>query len=930
MSDKKTNYKDTLALPFTEFPMKANLAQREPEMLSRWDQMDLYGQIQQARQGRPKFILHDGPPYANGNIHLGTVLNKVLKDIIIKSKTMQNILSPYVPGWDCHGLPIENAMLKELGESKPAAGQEGDFRRRCREYAARYIDIQRAEFMRLGVLGQWADPYITMKPLYEAITARELGKFIAKGSVYKSRKPVYWCASCVTARAEAEVEYQDHTTPSIYVKFPMIDEVADVIPAAAGYKVSVVIWNTTPWTIPANLALAFHPEYDYVLVDAGDGEAFIMAERLAPICMDAFGKPLKVLATFTAAGLEKKKAQHPLGYRESLIVLAEYVTLDSGTGIVHIAPGHGQEDYEVGLAYGLDAYSPVDDFGKFTHEVPEWAGTYVFAANKSVNKTLAERGMLLEQHDEQHQYPHCWRCKEPIIFRSTEQWFISMSENELRRKALDEIKRVGWIPAWGRDRIYGMVENRPDWCISRQRSWGVPIVAFHCDHCHEILLSKEVVDHVADIFAKETSDAWFDKSAEELLPADFKCPKCGWSSFSKETDILDVWFDSGVSYAAVCETDPQLGAPVDLYLEGSDQHRGWFHSTLLAAVGTRDRAPYKTVLTHGFVVDGKGYKMSKSLGNTIPPMQIIEKFGAEILRLWTAGSDYRDDIRISDEIVNGLVDGYRKVRITLRFMLGTLNDFDPAEHALPEAELDELERFILAKWEMLRQRLLRAYNEYEFHQVYHLLLNFCAVDLSSFYLDIRKDTLYADAIGDPTRRGAQTAIHTLVGEMLRLMAPIFSFTADEAWQYLPGEKEDSVHLALFGAEKPARIDQALLKRWDDLLEVRGAVNKAIETAIERKLIKQRLEAELTIAGDDKLRAMLGAYGDSLLRLFMVAKVTVVAELTGEPLALSEALGTIKVGLEPTTAPKCPRCWNRDETVGRGHPELCSRCAAVIA
>jgi len=929
MSEKKNDYKETLHLPKTDFPMKADLARREPEILAQWDATDVYGKIQQAQSGKPKFLLHDGPPYANGHIHLGTVLNKVLKDIIVKSKTMQGFHAPYVPGWDCHGLPIESAMLKEQAGAKPKPGEEGDFRRRCRKYAERYIDVQRDEFKRLGVLGQWGDPYVTMKPLYEAITAREFGRFVKAGSVYKNRKPVYWCAECGTALAEAEVEYHDHRTASIYVKFAMVDPVTDVIPEAEGYRVSVIIWTTTPWTIPANLALAFHPEFDYVLADVGDGEAFIMAEALAAYCLDAFDKPLKILATFKAAPLEGRKAMHPLGMRESVIVLADYVTTESGTGIVHIAPGHGQEDYETGLKYNLPVYSPVDDDGKYTREVPEWEGVFVFDANDKVNEALAARGNLLRQDLTEHQYPFCWRCKRPIIFRATEQWFISMAANDLRAKALSEIRGTEWIPAWGRERIFGMVENRPDWCISRQRTWGVPIIAFSCKKCGQTVLDHKLVEHVADIFEQNNSDAWFDLTARELLPAGYVCPKCGGAHFDKESDILDVWFDSGVSYAAVCETDPQLGVPVDLYMEGSDQHRGWFHSTLLAAVGTRGRAPYKTVLTHGFVVDGEGRKMSKSLGNTIPPEQIINKYGAEILRLWTAGSDYRDDIRISDQIVQGLVDGYRKVRNTLRFMLGTLDDFDPEKHAVPESELSETERYILARWEGIQQRLIKAYNDYDFHLIYHQLLNFCSVDLSAFYLDIRKDALYADAADDPLRRGTQTVIYTLADEMLRLMAPIFSFTAEEAWKHLPGERVASVHLAAFAPARPARRQPELLDRWQQVLTVRGVVTKAIEVARDNGLLRQSLEAELKLAAPAALRALLAAFGEQLRRVLQVAQVELVDELPGEPTAAGEG-GSIRILVEPTTAPKCPRCWDRSTTVGRDHPELCSRCVTVLA
>jgi len=930
MNVKKPGYKETLLLPATKFPMKADLPRQEPLLLEKWHNSHLYERILEARKGRPSFVLHDGPPYANGHIHLGTALNKILKDIIIKSKSMQNFRAPFVPGWDCHGLPIENAMLKERGEAKPKPGEEGEFRRLCRTYAEHYIEVQRREFMRLGGLGQWFDPYVTMKAQYEAITARELGRFVAAGSVFKSRKPVYWCAHCVTALAEAEVEYHDQKTPSIFVRFPMIDGVTDVIPEAKGLQVSVVIWTTTPWTIPANLALAFHPEYDYVLADAGNGEAYIMAERLAAICMETFGRPLKILARFNATHLERRRAKHPLGMRESLIILADFVTLDSGTGIVHIAPGHGHEDYEVGLQYGLPAYAPVDDHGRFTKDVPQWQGVFVFDANEPVKAALTQAGNLLAVHDEMHQYPHCWRCKDPIIFRSTEQWFISMTANDLRKKALEEIDRTRWIPQWGRDRIFGMMENRPDWCISRQRSWGVPIVAFTCRDCNELLLSADIVNHVAAIFEKETADAWFDRTAPELLPPGTVCGKCGGANLEKERDILDVWFDSGVSFAAVCEPDSQLGVPVDLYLEGSDQHRGWFHSSLLVGVGTRGQAPYKSVLTHGFVVDGEGRKMSKSIGNVIAPQSLIDQYGAEILRLWVAASDYSEDIRISDQIIVGLVDGYRKVRNTIRFMLGCLSDFDPTANAVPYDVLDEIDRFILLRWEVMKQRLYQAYDDYEFHLVYHHLLNFCSTDLSAFYLDVQKDTLYDDAEKNRLRRSAQTAINTVADEMLRLMAPIFSFTAEEAWAHLPRPETDSVHLALFAPLHPERLDEVFAERWRKLIEIRAAVTKAIEVARDAGLLRESAEADLVLAAPDDVCALLDIYGARVLRFFKLANMTWANRLDGKPTISVNVLGGISVRVTLTKALKCVRCWNRDASVGHEHSEVCARCASVLA
>ncbi|MGD8775938.1 MAG: isoleucine--tRNA ligase, partial [Syntrophobacterales bacterium] len=630
------DYKKTLNLPRTEFPMKANLAKREPEILDKWEQMDLYGELRRTSQGRPRYVLHDGPPYANGHIHLGTALNKILKDMIVRSRQVMGYDSVYVPGWDCHGLPIEHQVEKELGSQKLGMSQL-ELRHRCRAYADKFIDIQRQEFKRLGVVGDWQNPYLTMAYDYEATIARELGKFVTQGSVYKSKKPIYWCSSCLTALAEAEVEYEEHESPSIYVKFPLLDDLTPIVPTLEGKAVFVLIWTTTPWTIPANLAIALHPDYDYAVV-ALSNEVWIIAEGLVEEVMArASISDYDILARLTAGQLEGMKCRHPFIERESVIVQAPYVTLDVGTGCVHTAPGHGREDFETALKYDLDIYSPVDDNGRFTEEVPYFSGQFVFDANIDVNKKIAEVGNLVREETITHSYPHCWRCKEPVIFRATEQWFISMESNGLRMKALESIENeVDWIPSWGQERIHGMIANRPDWCISRQRAWGVPITVFYCQECGEILASPEVLEHVASRFAREGADIWFSEEAAQLLPPQTTCNRCGGSAFTKEMDILDVWFDSGVSYAAVLEPRQDLHSPADLYLEGSDQHRGWFHSSLLAAVGTRGTAPYRTVLTHGFVVDGGGRKMSKSLGNVIAPDEVIEKYGAEILRLWVA------------------------------------------------------------------------------------------------------------------------------------------------------------------------------------------------------------------------------------------------------------------------------------------------------
>ncbi|MBW2619351.1 MAG: isoleucine--tRNA ligase, partial [Deltaproteobacteria bacterium] len=710
---QKPDFKETLNLPNTSLKMKANLPQREPAMLARWAEEDLYGLIRRSSAGKPRFILHDGPPYANGKIHLGTVLNKVLKDFIIKSRQMSGFDAVYVPGWDCHGLPIEHQVDQELGRKKEGMSQ-GEVRRYCRKYAAKFLDIQREEFKRLGVLGDWESPYQTMDYQYEAITARELGRFFLSGAVFRSKKPVYWCTKCRTALAEAEVEYHLHTSPSIFVRFPLLDSITDIFPQAKGLTAAAVIWTTTPWTIPSNLAIALNPDLDYVVASvkrAGGQEAWIVAEGLLNLTM----KDLKI-SDFTVLGridpraLERRKARHPLYDRPSVFVLADYVTLEAGTGCVHTAPGHGREDFETGIEYGLEIYSPLDDDGCYTQDVGPFAGLCVTdkATNQAVNQALEEVGALLHQTKISHEYPHCWRCKEPIIFRATPQWFISMEETNLRDKALKEIKKCDWWPRWGEERIYGLIENRPDWCISRQRSWGVPITIFRCRACGRYHLDEAAVEHVFEVFKAEGADAWFDRPAVELLPLGAVCPGCGAADWDKETDILDVWFDSGTSWAAVLEVRDDLTFPCDMYLEGSDQHRGWFHSSLLCSVGARGQAPYRGVLTHGYVVDKDGRKMSKSLNNVIYPDQIIARHGAEILRLWVASVDYTVDIRISDEALARLVEGYRRIRNTCRFLLGNLSDFDPAKDALPPEKLQDLDRFALHRLTVFGQKVIKA------------------------------------------------------------------------------------------------------------------------------------------------------------------------------------------------------------------------------
>ena len=924
------DYKDTLNLPKTSFSMKANLARKEPEMLEKWKEMDVYEKIRTVSKGRESYILHDGPPYANGDIHLGTALNKIIKDIVIKSKNMVGFDCVYVPGWDCHGLPIEHQVDQELGEKKDAITQ-AEKRKLCRTYADRYLDIQRKQFKRFGVFGEWDNPYVTMDYDYEATTIEEFGKLLLSGDVYKGKKPVYWCASCKTALAEAEVEYADHMTPSIYVKFPVTSDISGVLPGLSGEKISVVIWTTTPWTIPANLAIALHEDFDYVAVKV-EGEVLIFAKELLDYCLDAFGfreKEYEVLDEFKGSALEGLKCQHPFIERESILILAPFVTLDAGTGCVHIAPGHGQEDYEIGLEYGLDVYAPVDDDGRFTPDVDFFAGQFVFDANDAVNEKLREVGALLGTMDIEHQYPHCWRCKNPIIFRSTEQWFISMEKNGLRKKALAAIDSVNWFPSWGRDRIYGMIENRPDWCISRQRSWGVPITVFYCKDCGEYLTMKKVLDHVVALVREHGADIWFERDAADLLPDDVACPSCGGTNFKKETNILDVWFDSGVSHAAVLEKRDNLQSPCDMYLEGSDQHRGWFHSTLLESVGTRGRAPYKNVLTHGFVVDGDGKKMSKSLGNFIDPQKMVDQYGAEILRLWVAAEDYTVDIRISEEILKRLVEAYRRIRNTSRYILGNLYDFDCVKDMVSVEDMEEIDRWALHRLQEIIRRVRNAYESYQFHAVYYTLYNFCSVDLSALYLDVLKDRLYTSKAGAKERRSAQSAMYIILNAMTRLLAPVLVFTSEEIWSSMPdyNGKEESIHMTQFPEVESQYFDEELGKKWETLIAAKGEMSKAIEIARQKKVVGHSLDSCVNVHAPEKLQAFLGEYLDTMKSLLIVSQVNLVpADQVSDPYESTEFEG-LKIEVSKARGMKCDRCWNYSETVGENadHPTICARC-----
>ncbi len=931
------DYKTTLNLPKTSFPMKANLPQTEPRMLDWWEQIGMYKRLREVTADRPLWILHDGPPYANGNIHLGTVLNKVLKDVVVKSRNMAGFNAVYVPGWDCHGLPIEHKVDVELGLDRPGvdvrqAMDPVEKIRRCREYALKFVDIQRAEFKRIGVFGDWDNPYLTMAPAYEAVIAREFGRLVGRGLVYKGLKPVHWCMHCKTALAQAEVEYEDESAPSVYVRFPLVGPLP-ATPAAP--RPSLVIWTTTPWTLPANLAIAVHPEEEYVALE-GQGETFVVAAKLA----DAFAalaglRQPRRLATMSGRALVGLEYRHAWIDRTGKVASGPFVTMDTGTGLVHIAPGHGEEDYDLGRSLGLRIYNPVDDDGRFVAEVEHFAGQTVWEANPRIVALLKERGALIAEVPFTHTYPHCWRCKNPTLFRATEQWFAALDRQDLRQRTLDAIRReVQWIPPWGEERIYNMVAHRPDWTLSRQRVWGVPIVAFYCQTCGGLLLDEGVIEHVARIFGEGRGiEEWYLRDEADLVPHGVRCAQCGGERFRKETDILDVWFDSGCSHAAVLEARPELHWPAEIYLEGSDQHRGWFHSSLLESMATRGRPPYRAVLTHGFFVDGEGRKMSKSLGNVISLEELLPKYGAEILRLWVTSEDYTEDIRVSLEILDRLADAYRRIRNTARFLLGNLGDFDVARDRQPYARLDEVDRWILDRLARLIDRVRRAYEEYQFHTVFHSVHNFCAVDLSALYLDIIKDRLYTSAANDSRRRAAQTTCHDILSALLRLLAPILSFTTEEAWRHLPGVRSESVHLERFPEAPLEWLDDTLEREWNRLLEVRREIAKALETARARGLIGSGLEAAVTVvAAPEDLPDLLRRKQALLPTLLIVSQVSLAGDRApGAVQYESQEIPGLVIGVDHARGAKCARCWTWSERVGEAadHPTLCERCVAVL-
>jgi len=939
-------YRKTLNLPKTTFPMRARLPQREPEMLRRWQDMDLYGRIREAREGSPRFILHDGPPYANGHLHMGHALNKILKDIVVKSRTMMGFDAPYVPGWDCHGLPIEHQVDKKLG-SKKQNMTVGDIRTACRDYASRFVDIQREEFVRLGVLGKWDDPYLTMEYAYEAEIASALHGFMLAGYVARGFKPVHWSWAAKTALAEAEVEYQPYEAPSIYVRFALPEPPRFLRDAANGRDVDVVIWTTTPWTIPSNLAIVLHPSLEYQLLAVNDAESIIVAAELASSTLtECRLEELDVLCTFRGLDLvgeidddepPRPQARHPLLDRASVLLPADYVTTEQGTGCVHTAPGHGQEDFELGQKYGLEPLAPVDDNGRFTADAGDLAGLHVLKANPEIVDTLHQAGRLLNRPGDTYlvdRYPHCWRTKTPLIFRATPQWFIRMDRNELRARSLEAVQTANWIPPWGQPRIEGMLENRPDWCISRQRFWGVPITVLTCSNCGEPAIDETLFDHIRELFVREGADAWFTHGVEDLTPAGFRCPSCGSTSFAKETDILDVWFDSGVSHLAVCDTERYgLNWPADLYLEGQDQYRGWFQSSLTASVGLKGAAPYRAVLTHGFVVDADGHKMSKSLGNVITPQQLLKQYGADILRLWTAMVEFREDLRISDEIITRNADAYRKVRNTLRFMLGNLADFDPSTHQVKDQEIRGLDAFILRRGAKIAQQVIKAYETYDLPSIYHRVLNLCTVDLSSLYLDVMKDRLYCDHPDENSRRATQTVLFRLLETLTTVLAPVLSFTAEEVWYLLPGERGESVHLASFCALEGVSPDAEADARWERILALREVVNRQLEALRQDGSIGKSEESQVTICGDtDRLEDDLqAAECDDLSRFLLASNVKYSASAVDDAEPVETYPGLL-VRAGAFDAHTCARCWRRvDEPVSdEAMPDLCSRCHDVVS
>jgi len=945
--------KATINLPKTAFPMKANLPQNEPKILARWEETGIYERIRQARKGSPTYILHDGPPYTSGPIHLGTSLNKCLKDFIVKSKTMTGFDAPYVPGWDCHGLPIEIKVDKELG-GKKLQMRPLDVRAECRKYAQKFLDLQRQQFKRIGVFGRFDRPYATMNPQYESVVLSTFFSFYENGFVYKGLRAVYWCMHDETALAEAEVEYEDRTSPTVWVKYALLDDPAQIDAALAGKKVSTIIWTTTPWTLPASMAVAFHPDEDYVALESG-GEVYIVASKLAKDVAEKckLADP-RELAHFPGRKMERLNFQHPFLDRKILGVLADYVTMDTGTGVVHTAPSHGAEDFATGVKYGLDATSHVDEKGILRDGLPEYNGQYVFKANPIIIELLRKHGALLYSDKLVHSYPHCWRCHNPVIFRATEQWFISMEtpmpggsgergseKDTLRTRTLEEIKHVRWDPSWGEERLSNMIATRPDWCISRQRVWGVPIAVFLCESCGKPLNDSAINRKVVELFARSGADAWFTPEPDTIVEEGMKCPHCAGTKFEKETDIFDVWLESGASYLALIADEPTYPWPSDLYLEGGDQYRGWFQSSLLCAMGTHATPPYKGVVTPGWTLDEKGQAMSKSRGNDVDPVDIASRLGGEVVRLWTASVDFREDVVGSELLMQRVAENYRKIRNTFRYVLGNLGDFNPDADAVPFESMEALDQYMMRQTCAFAADVRSSYDEFAFHKIYHRLNHFCIVDLSAFYFDILKDRLYISAPKSPGRRSAQTAIWRIGEALVRLLAPIMSFTSEEVWDYLPktAGRAESVHLALFptaagilgdaktiaGAGPAAgSADDKTGEDWTTLRMVRDEVLKALEDARNNKLIGTGLEAQVTVAAADPVYSVLSRHASQLRYLFIVSAVNLVQ-------AAGNGTGGVRVEVKKADGLKCERCWNYSTHVGedKKYPTVCERCSAVL-
>ena len=933
------DYNKTVNLPQTEFPMRASLPKREPDMLKGFQEANIYEKLMKKNQGKPLFILHDGPPYANGNIHIGHAMNKVLKDIIVRHRNMTGFRSPYVPGWDTHGLPIESAILKNKKVKRDEL-TTSEFREKCKDYALGFVNTQREEFKRLGIIGDWDNPYITLTKDFEAKQIQVFGAMAEKGYIYKGLKPVYWCPADQTALAEAEIEYSDDPCTTIFVKFPISDDKGKLSKYCDLSKLYFVIWTTTPWTIPGNMAICLNAEFDYILLEAPNGEIYVLAKDLAESVCKATNidySACRVLTTLKGHELELITTKHPLFDRESVILNGEHVTLEAGTGCVHTAPGFGADDfnicrwYDKNMGTNLGVPVPVNAKGVMTDE--RYSGQFYAKGNNMVVDDLEKIGALLAKENISHSYPHCWRCKSPIIYRATEQWFCSV--DAIKQEAIGACDNIKWNPEWGKERMISMIAERNDWCISRQRVWGVPIPIFYCEKCDKDIVTPETIERVSALFREHGSNIWFDKTADELVPKGFKCPECGHAHFTKESDIMDVWFDSGSTHAAVLGEREDLHFPAEVYLEGGDQYRGWFQSSMLTSIATKGVAPYKQIITHGWTVDGEGKAMHKSLGNTVAPEEIIKDYGADILRLWVSSTDYRQDVRISKEILKQLSDAYLKIRNTARYMLGNLSDFDP-DHATPVSELFPLDRWAVARLNELSRRVDEEYSAYEFHGVYRAIYNFCVVDMSNFYLDIIKDRLYCDGQASASRRSAQTALHMILGSMTKMLAPILAFTSEEIWHEMNHAKADDAESVLFNEMR--RYDNALalseqeMVFWQNLVNLRTDVNKVLEAARAEKKIGKPLDADITLflSDTDSQKAFGSIEKDFLAQIFIVSHVSIVC---GDGVGTSgELFPKVKVSVSEASGEKCARCWMHNEHIGENaqHPELCPRCACAFS